>query len=57
MTTNDVHAREDRLSMGRLELLMKMFSGYEEPENVLDALDELENLNNAHNNVEKVIIS
>ena len=57
MTTNDVHAREDRLYMGRLELLMKMFSGYEEPENVLDALDELENLNNAHNDVKKVIIS
>ena len=54
MTTNDVHAREDRLSMGRLELVMKLFTGYEEPENVFDALDELEKLNNAHNDFQKV---
>ena len=54
MTTNDVHARSDRMKTGRMELLMKMFSGYEEPENVLDALEELEALNNAHNSLEKV---
>ena len=56
MTTNDVHAREDRLKMGRLELLMKMFTGYQEPDNVLDALEELENLNNAHNDIHKVCL-
>jgi hypothetical protein len=28
--------------------------GYEEPGNVLDALEELEALNNAHNDVKKV---
>ena len=54
MTTNDVGARTDRVKMERQELLMKMFTGYEEPENVLDALEELEALNNAHNDVEKV---
>ena len=54
MTTNDVHARSDRMKTGRLELFMKMFSGYEEPVNVLDALEELEALNNAHNSMEKV---
>ena len=54
MTTNDVHARSDRMKTGRLELLMKMFPGYEEPGNVLDALEELEALNNAHNDVKKV---
>ena len=54
MTTNEVHARADRLKMGRLELLMKMFPGYKEPENPLDALEELENFNNAHNSLEKV---
>ena len=54
MTTNDVHARADRLKMGRLELIMKKFPGYHEPENVLDGLEELENLNNAHNDEEKV---
>ena len=54
MTTNDVHARPDRLKTGRLELLMKMYPGYEEPENVMDALEELEMLNIAHNDVDKV---
>ena len=54
MTTNEIHARADWLKTGRLELLMKMFAGYEEPANVLDALEELERLNNAHNDFQKV---
>ena len=57
MTTNDVHARSDRVKTGRMELLMKMYTGYTEPENVLDALEGLEALNSAHNCVEKVLFS
>ena len=57
MTTNDVHARPDRVSTGRMELLMKMYTGYTEPDNVLDALEGLEALNKAHNSVEKVWFS
>ena len=54
MTTNDVHARADRIKMGRVEVINKMFPGYVESENVLDALDELEDLNDAHKAIEKV---
>ena len=57
MTTNDVNARSDRVKTGRMELLMKMFTGYTEPENVLDALEGLEALNKAHNSMEKVSFS
>ena len=54
MTTNDVHARADRLKMGRVEVFNKMFTGHVESENVLDALEDLEDLNDAHKDFEKV---
>jgi hypothetical protein len=54
MTTNDVHARSDRLKMGRVEVFNKMFTGHVESENVLDALEDLEDLNDAHKDFEKV---
>jgi hypothetical protein len=57
MTTNDVHARSDRLKMGRVEVFNKMFTGHVESENVLDALEDLEDLNDAHKDFEKVNLS
>ena len=57
MTTNDVHARADRLKMGRVEVFNKMFTGHVESENVLDALEDLEDLNDAHKDFEKVNLS
>ena len=54
MTTNDMHARSDRLKMGRVEVFNKMFPGYVESSNVLDALEDLEDLNDAHKDTRKV---
>ena len=56
MTTNDLEARPDRLKMGRVEVLNKMFPGHVESDNVLEALGELTALNDAHKDVRKVMI-
>ena len=56
MTTNDMHARSDRLKMGRVEVFNKIFPGYVESSNVLDALEDLEDLNDAHKDTRKVDI-
>ena len=47
LTSNDVNKRSDKMKLGRVFVLKKMFSGYSEGDNMLEALVNLAELNEA----------
>ena len=47
LTTNDVTKRSDKMRMGRVVVLMKMYSGFIESNNMMDALFTLAELTEA----------
>ena len=47
LTSNDVSKRSDNMKLGRVFVLKKMFAGYSEGDNMLEALVNLAELNEA----------
>ena len=47
LTSNDVSKRSDKMKLGRVFVLKKMFAGYSEGDNMLEALVNLAELNEA----------
>ena len=47
LTTNDVTKRSDKMKMGRVVVLMKMYTGFIESNNMMDALFTLAELTEA----------
>ena len=47
LTCNDVSRRSEKMKLGRVFVLTKMFSGFCESDNMLEALIELADLNSA----------
>ena len=47
LTNNDVSKRSDKMKLGRVFVLKKMFAGYSEGDNMLEALVNLAELNEA----------
>ena len=54
LTSNVTKERADKMKMGRVYVVNKMFAGYEEEPNPLDALNKLEALNEALKDENKV---
>ena len=47
LSSNDVTRRSEKVKLGRVFLLLKMFSGFQERDNMLEALMDLTELNQA----------
>ena len=45
LTSNDISKRSEKIKLGRVFILLKMFPGFKESANMLEALIELANLN------------
>ena len=55
LTSNDVSKRSDKMKLGRVFVLKKMFAGYSEGDNMLEALVNLAELNEALKDLRKPI--
>ena len=54
LTSNLDNDRKDKMKQGRIQVIKKMHSGFEEDENSLQALDTLADLNEALTDINKV---